>query len=86
VATNIEPTKRYIFASWHEAAQTSRWAKAISAHPITIYIPRGIFQVNIVKPRYGDPYAVYATAQGIRVHDWKPTNTAVDRIGQWKAW
>lgn len=86
MATEIKPTKRYIYTTWQEAAEASRWGKAISAQPITIHIPRGRYTVQIVKPRYGDPYAVYLTAPGIHVHDWKPTNSAVDRIRRWKAW
>lgn len=74
------------YPDWQSAAQASREGKAISAYPITVLIPRGTFRVLVVKPRYGDPYGVYATAPGIRIHDWKPSNLLVDRTRHWKAW
>jgi len=74
------------YTDWQSAATASRESKAISAYPITIRIPRGTFRILLVKPRYGDPWAVYATATGIRVHDWRPTSLMIDRTRHWKAW
>ena len=83
----IESRRRLLdYPNWHEAAAASRHGKAISKEPITIKIPRGTYRVKIVKDRGGDPYAVYATSEGIKVHDWKPTAAAVDRIGRWHVW
>jgi hypothetical protein len=83
----LESRKRGIdYPNWHEAAAQSRHGKAISKWPITVKIPRGTYKVKIVKGLSGDPYAVYASAEGIKVHDWKPTNTAVDRINRWRVW
>ncbi len=83
----IESRRRFLdYPNWHEAAEASRHGKAISKEPITIKIPRGTYRVKIVKGLSGDPYAVYASAEGIRVHDWKPSNAAVDRIRRWHVW
>lgn len=78
--------KTAVYPDWQPAAEASRERKAISAQSITIRIPRGTFRVLLVKPRYGDPWAVYATAPGVKVHDWKPTNLLIDRTRRWKAW
>lgn len=40
--------------------------------------------MKIIKTRRGDPYAVYASAEGIKVHDWKPSNAHVDGITEWR--
>lgn len=73
-----------VHPNWAEAARASRHEKAISKNPITVSLPRGRYRVKIVKPLRGDPYAVYATAEGIRVHDWKPNNRHVDEIREWR--
>jgi hypothetical protein len=74
------------YPTWHDACKASRFEKAISKEVITIVIPRGTFKVRIVKPLSGQPYAVYHTAQGITVHDWKPTTAAVDGVQKWRPW
>lgn len=74
-----------VYANWHDACKASRFEKAITRVPTTIRIPRGTYRVKIIKPLRADPYAVYATAEGIRVHDWKPSNSQVDGIRQWRA-
>lgn len=83
----IESRRRLLdYPDWFEACKHSRFSKAISKNPITIKIPRGTFRVKIVKGLSGDPYAVYASAEGIRVHDWKPSNAAIDSIRRWHVW
>lgn len=74
-----------IYPDWEAAAKASKWRKAVST-PVTITIPRGTFRMEMVKPLHGDPYAVYATAPGIRVHDYKPSTREIDRIRRWKPW
>ncbi len=83
-AESRQKTRQY--SDWEAAASASRERRAISMEPITIRIPRGTYRVLLVKPRYGDPWAVYASASGIKVHDWRPTNAMIDRIRHWKAW
>jgi hypothetical protein len=84
IADSQEHTTRR--PDWWEAARRSRMEKAITERPITITIARGTFYVDLVKPLRGDPYAVYHSAQGIRVHDWRPTNKMVDETTRWKPW
>jgi hypothetical protein len=84
----IEDSKRHTTRQpdWWEAAVRSRFEKAITERPVWIQLPRGRYQVDFVKPLRGDPYAVYHSAQGIKVHDWKPTSKMVDSITRWKPW
>ena len=67
------------------AARASKQLKAYS-DPMFIHLPRGRVQVEIIKPLGKDPYAVYHTAQGIKVHDWKPSSSDVDAIRVWYPW
>lgn len=83
---DVKAIPKSTYPNWEEAARASKYGRAITAKPTTIVIPRGTFRIHIVKPLHGDPQAVYATAQGIRVHDWRPSSTYVDRIRVWKAW
>jgi len=68
-----------------DAARASKRHMAF-CDPFFVHLPRGRIQVEIVKPLYGDPYAVYHTSQGIKVHDWKPSSSDVDRINIWRPW
>ena len=74
------------YGNWYNACKQSRFEKAISKEVIKIIIPRGIFMIRIVKPLRGQAIAVYHSAQGITVHDWKPDTAAVDRVRYWRPW
>lgn len=74
------------YGNWHDACKASRFEKAIGKTVIDVVLPRGRFKVRIVKPLRGQPIAVYHTAQGITVHDWKPSTAAVDRERYWRPW
>jgi hypothetical protein len=73
------------YPDWEPAARASRSRMAISEQ-ITVRLARGTYPVKIVKPLHGDPWAVYANCQGLKVHDWKPDSRAVDRCRRWKSW
>jgi len=75
-----------VYPNWYEAARASRHEKAIAKRELTVFLPRGTYRVKIIKTLHGDPGAVYATAEGIKVHDWRPTIAQVDEIREWKAY
>lgn len=76
-----------IYPDWEPAAKASRSRLAVSAHAIKTRLPGGrVLEVEVVKPLFGDPYAVYRSAQGIRVRHLKVTARDVDSIRRWKAW
>lgn len=74
-----------VYPNWYEAARASRHGKAISKREMTVVLPRGSYRVKIVKTLGGDPHAVYSTAEGIKVHDWRPTIAQVDATREWMA-
>jgi hypothetical protein len=74
-----------IYDNPDDAGRASKQKKAY-CDPFFIHLPRGRIQVEIIKPLSGDPYAVYHTAHGIKVHDWKPGSADVDSIRKWHPW
>jgi hypothetical protein len=72
------------FDHWSSAAKASKDGKAVSDR-ITRALDGGrVLDLEIVKPLYGEPYAVYASAPGIKVHSYKLTARDVDGVKRWK--
>lgn len=72
-----------IFDSWEEAAKASVWNKAISS-PRTIKTSRGKYVVDIVKGPTTFEHYVYDGAQGLTVHDAKPSSSEIDSEKRWR--
>jgi len=74
------------YKDFSEAAKQSSIQKAIS-QPIRAKLKGRtdwIF-IRIVKPLHGDAYAVYNTAPGIRVANYKVSTREVDDIKNWES-
>jgi hypothetical protein len=85
IAESRERTR--IYPDWEPAARASRSRLAVSARPTRVEIPGGeVLEIRIVKPLFGDPYAIYASSASIRVRHYSVTAKDVDRITRWKAW
>ena len=75
-----------MYADFQKAARESRTQKAIS-EPIKAKIAgrSDLINIRIVKPLYGDAYAVYGTAPGIVVVGFKVSVRDVDNVKRWES-
>ncbi len=79
---------------FESAQRASRTKAAISAvpkkvrlHGAGLLLNRNGVLVDIVKPAGGDAFAVYHSAQGLKIPpvQYKPTTKEVDEVRAWKA-
>ena len=69
---------------WSTAARVSKDGDAVS-DLITRRLDGGrVLDLEIVKPLYGEPYAVYHSSPGIRCHVYKVSSQDVDGMRRWK--
>lgn len=74
------------YDDWSTAARASKHKMAVSERVTRVLDGGEVLNLELVKPANGDPYAVYATAPGVRCHRYKPSHREIDSIRRWKPW